>query len=114
DHDPILFFLQAEDGIRYLTVTGVQTCALPICRAAGTSSNGTPAVNFKIANDGTATAMQVGFSRTGSNVTFTWPGNTLTLPAASQIGRASCRESAKIQAQSGCDDSGVMELCIVQ
>src|SRR5205085_8972836 len=23
---------QAEDGIRYLTVTGVQTCALPICR----------------------------------------------------------------------------------
>src|SRR5438270_121431 len=26
-----LFFFQAEDGIRYLTVTGVQTCALPIC-----------------------------------------------------------------------------------
>src|SRR2546427_661551 len=26
----ILFFFQAEDGIRYLTVTGVQTCALPI------------------------------------------------------------------------------------
>src|SRR3989475_6263258 len=27
--DGILFF-QQEDGIRYLTVTGVQTCALPI------------------------------------------------------------------------------------
>src|SRR2546427_3026414 len=26
----ILFFFQAEDGIRDLTVTGVQTCALPI------------------------------------------------------------------------------------
>src|SRR5206468_5497234 len=26
------FFFQAEDGIRYLIVTGVQTCALPICR----------------------------------------------------------------------------------
>src|SRR5246127_1710301 len=26
-----IFFFQAEDGIRYLTVTGVQTCALPIC-----------------------------------------------------------------------------------
>src|SRR2546430_3994745 len=25
-----LFFFQAEDGIRDLTVTGVQTCALPI------------------------------------------------------------------------------------
>src|SRR2546430_6275504 len=28
------FFFQAEDGIRDLTVTGVQTCALPICIAA--------------------------------------------------------------------------------
>src|SRR3989440_4568020 len=25
------FFFQAEDGIRDLIVTGVQTCALPIC-----------------------------------------------------------------------------------
>src|SRR5256886_12813649 len=28
--DLIIFFFQAEDGIRDLTVTGVQTCALPI------------------------------------------------------------------------------------
>src|SRR5688572_33390057 len=28
----IIFFFQAEDGIRALTVTGVQTCALPISR----------------------------------------------------------------------------------
>src|SRR2546430_2206111 len=27
----VCFFFQAEDGIRDLTVTGVQTCALPIC-----------------------------------------------------------------------------------
>src|SRR2546430_7802965 len=27
------FFFQAEDGIRDLTVTGVQTCALPISRS---------------------------------------------------------------------------------
>src|SRR2546430_7711899 len=27
---PTLFFFQAEDGIRDLTVTGVRTCALPI------------------------------------------------------------------------------------
>src|SRR5207248_6605962 len=27
---PSVFFFQAEDGIRYRTVTGVQTCALPI------------------------------------------------------------------------------------
>src|SRR5690349_25154130 len=29
----IPFFFQAEDGIRDLYVTGVQTCALPICCA---------------------------------------------------------------------------------
>src|SRR2546430_4165728 len=40
-----LFFFQAEDGIRDLTVTGVQTCALPIyerfplCRHAGSCSH---------------------------------------------------------------------------
>src|SRR2546427_13090304 len=28
-----IFFFQAEDGIRDLTVTGVQTCALPISPA---------------------------------------------------------------------------------
>src|SRR5256886_8855367 len=35
------FFFQAEDGIRDLTVTGVQTCALPIfrCAAPGLSKN---------------------------------------------------------------------------
>src|SRR3712207_6853536 len=27
-----LLFFQAEDGIRDIGVTGVQTCALPICR----------------------------------------------------------------------------------
>src|SRR5215471_8506319 len=33
------FFFQAEDGIRDLYVTGVQTCALPICAASRTSSD---------------------------------------------------------------------------
>src|SRR2546427_6683188 len=32
DCNLIFFFFQAEDGIRDLTVTGVQTCALPILR----------------------------------------------------------------------------------
>src|SRR5438309_12078661 len=31
---PLFFFFQAEDGIRYGTVTGVQTCALPIFHVA--------------------------------------------------------------------------------
>src|SRR5256886_11523972 len=35
-----VFFFQAEDGIRDLTVTGVQTCALPISRSAPVSAGG--------------------------------------------------------------------------
>src|SRR5256886_16117114 len=35
------FFFQAEDGIRDLTVTGVQTCALPICRSGWRRTSGT-------------------------------------------------------------------------
>src|SRR2546426_8411870 len=32
-HYSLVFFFQAEDGIRDYKVTGVQTCALPICSA---------------------------------------------------------------------------------
>src|SRR5206468_7849804 len=32
--DAFIFFFQAEDGIRDLIVTGVQTCALPISHSA--------------------------------------------------------------------------------
>src|SRR5688572_32101848 len=39
----VFFFFQAEDGIRDLTVTGVQTCALPILPAPQASSK----VTFK-------------------------------------------------------------------
>src|SRR2546429_2295920 len=31
----LFFFFQAEDGIRDVAVTGVQTCALPICSRSG-------------------------------------------------------------------------------
>src|SRR5256885_12146794 len=31
----LFFFFQAEDGIRDYKVTGVQTCALPICLVVG-------------------------------------------------------------------------------
>src|SRR3954463_3075077 len=33
----IFFFFQAEDGIRDYRVTGVQTCALPICTRLNSS-----------------------------------------------------------------------------
>src|SRR5476651_770690 len=34
------FFFQAEDGIRDIGVTGVQTCALPICRPHNPEESG--------------------------------------------------------------------------
>src|SRR3989304_6319170 len=38
-----LSFFQEEDGIRYVAVTGVQTCALPILSAEKKTSAGAPA-----------------------------------------------------------------------
>src|SRR5216683_6718943 len=46
------FFFQAEDGIRDLIVTGVQTCALPIsCWSAGTDQAGHVALGFRAASE---------------------------------------------------------------
>src|SRR5437773_11212124 len=38
----MLFFFQAEDGIRDRDVTGVQTCALPISRSKSSSKKTAP------------------------------------------------------------------------
>src|SRR5688572_31519387 len=61
----IFFFFQAEDGIRDLTVTGVQTCALPILitipneRLLNFVERGTPLHEaFRIADDVLRQAVQ--------------------------------------------------------
>src|SRR2546422_7931042 len=36
----VLFCFQAEDGIRDVAVTGVQTCALPICKLVEPRNHG--------------------------------------------------------------------------
>src|SRR2546429_7128040 len=41
------FFFQAEDGIRDVAVTGVQTCALPICHRLGRAHRDFPCVLAK-------------------------------------------------------------------
>src|SRR3712207_6888596 len=45
-----VFFFQAEDGIRDIGVTGVQTCALPISAPSQQFSN--PVHCVRISNDG--------------------------------------------------------------
>src|SRR2546430_7071436 len=52
----LFFFFQAEDGIRDLTVTGVQTCALPISTSAAISAN---TRDRKFASDRTRSAASV-------------------------------------------------------
>src|SRR5437762_8646470 len=63
------FFFQAEDGIRDTSVTGVQTCALPICHSSHDGPRGVLR--------GRAVAQDL-FDRAGK--------------PRRKIGRASCRE----------------------
>src|SRR5688500_19616059 len=65
-----LFIFQAEDGIRDYKVTGVQTCALPIL------SSGVQAIH----------------SGQCTSCTCAPSNSVFTVPKATQIGRASCRE----------------------
>src|SRR2546430_7657596 len=92
-HDRVcfFFFFQAEDGIRDLTVTGVQTCALPIWRLSCPSSS-------RGACRRVADAGQYGLTRTvpaaGARMSRA-AGHQDTppdMPRAAEIGRASCRE----------------------
>src|SRR5260370_23765045 len=88
----VFFFFQAEDGIRDSSVTGVQTCALPICcflqRQPGPDhrakkqplDGGIPAL-FDI-NDVSATS-------TLSHAVSYSPASG---SSSAEIGRASCRE----------------------
>src|SRR2546422_11392195 len=51
-----VFFFQAEDGIRYVAVTGVQTCALPI-------SVNEPVADYAAALDGGVGGLRIGVPR---------------------------------------------------
>src|SRR2546430_17003169 len=67
-----IFFFQAEDGIRDLTVTGVQTCALPICGCRSSGSCACTSDTFPSgAPSGVAAARQAGIiiGRRGGAVT---------------------------------------------
>src|SRR5262249_59890704 len=72
------FFFQAEDGIRDWSVTGVQTCALPICLAA--SSGSTPVLACPSeSNTITADAFEPGdaaFSSSGLRAEFRSQGRS--------------------------------------
>src|SRR5262249_56065394 len=77
------FFFQAEDGIRDWSVTGVQTCALPIScgeRLAGSLGRGGGIAACAVGHAGARTVNRCGQSAARARSAF------------GQIGRASCRE----------------------
>src|SRR2546430_3093858 len=78
------FFFQAEDGIRFLTVTGVQTCALPILRGWPAVSTTVPrSVSPPASNDVRSAAMV--------RVTTCLPGNNERLAAYPTEGHVASR-----------------------
>src|SRR5207245_6982853 len=91
------FFFQAEDGIRDATVTGVQTCALPI------SANS----EFQPSSQA-GRLMMAGIPNSLHNLRHSKRDNVAKgawrNPGCSrryQIGRASCRESEEMAAVTG-------------
>src|SRR2546430_13617894 len=85
----LFFFFQAEDGIRDLTVTGVQTCALPISLSAHERAR-EPRVRAAHAPRSAAGDRRPRRTRRGDP-----RYRASTRPQAEgvvQIGRASCRE----------------------
>src|SRR5689334_23482093 len=99
----IFFFFQAEDGIRDGTVTGVQTCALPISAfdarfptvkspnpenaealALGVALAETEKLDVVMATDPDADRMGVAVRNKAGQMEF--------LTGNQEIGRASCRE----------------------
>src|SRR5689334_23608169 len=87
------FFFQAEDGIRDGTVTGVQTCALPISSLSFLGFG-----DISMPSWGEIVSQGRLYVTSGLTYLVVWPGLTifLTLTAfnlfGQEIGRASCRE----------------------
>src|SRR5205809_3621216 len=93
-------FFQAEDGIRDVAVTGVQTCGLPISRLNGinivnpTLGGAGPAALTDMcvfrfnAAAGTHKAVDAGTTKTTPGTVSAWIKHNVN----GKIGRASCRE----------------------
>src|SRR5207237_7044259 len=101
----LYFFFQAEDGIRDSSVTGVQTCALPICMSTTVSANPSDA------RTGLTLALPALMLFTGVVVIplamtvllsfHDWGQYKGIEPVFIQIGRASCRERGCMQRADG-------------
>src|SRR5207248_4978992 len=94
----LFFFFQAEDGIRDRTVTGVQTCALPISVVpnpppprGGGGGLGTTGAGVARSRDA-----EVADPPLEPPPLPLLPPLPALPPAAAEIGRASCRERVEV------------------
>src|SRR5690554_7514689 len=71
----IFFFFQAEDGIRDADVTGVQTCALPICGACGKALNSFCRRLF----------LKIRTSKTSLTILLYWISSTIITPRRTRM-----------------------------
>src|SRR2546430_3089686 len=86
------FFFQAEDGIRDLTVTGVQTCALPISTPSSRLTRLEELSSQRLATSRIARLAAHHFSRTALGVRKSNAHSLRVVRDDPEIGRASCRE----------------------
>src|SRR2546430_16440720 len=93
------FFFQAEDGIRDLTVTGVQTCALPISPIPEESSSPLISPEESVAPPPAPEQTPSASPARSARISFVPPPleGTISLGIFDangklEIGRASCRE----------------------
>src|SRR5437762_10092203 len=93
------FFFQAEDGIRDTSVTGVQTCALPIFTA-----NVAPRLMHEMCSAALTgdlkKARELNFKLLGLHIKLFVEANPIPVKwaVAQKIGRASCRERGYVWA----------------
>src|SRR5437867_5634509 len=94
---PVYFFFQAEDGIRDRTVTGVQTCALPISVSLVVAEVGSEVI-VTCGGGGEKLIRPAPFRETGTGWFISPSGWMITNAhlVSPEIGRASCRERGEI------------------
>src|SRR5258706_5525792 len=89
----VFFCFQAEDGIRDWSVTGVQTCALPIWqRWVEQADNGGSSIAHLLLHVARHQDLAVSTAIRNHPPLFAAHRAALGLDDARQIGRASCRE----------------------
>src|SRR5205085_6387596 len=89
------FFFQAEDGIRDLTVTGVQTCALPIS-GDEELTHGYPSSRPVWAPTATSLDRRTWSRSRPAAAAKASAAGPSGRPAPGEIGRASCRERGEV------------------